>query len=64
MSDSDLRTPHALAVGVCQSNPEPLNVSLVGRPIGELGFKGFTIFALFIEIKEKRIRGVNDSIRK
>lgn len=36
------------------------------NPAIEVFFTGsfFTIFALFIEIKEKRIRGVNDSIRK
>ena len=36
------------------------------NPALEVFFTGsfFTIFALFIAIKEKRIRGVNDSIRK
>ena len=36
------------------------------NPAIEVFFTGsfFTIFALFIAIKEKRIRGVNDSIRK
>jgi hypothetical protein len=36
------------------------------NPAIEAFFTGsfFTIFALFIGVKEKRIRGVNDSIRK
>ena len=36
------------------------------NPAIEILFTGsfFTMFALFIEVKEKQIRGVNDSIRK